>query len=136
MHIEKFDSFRDGGTVVYTTNVGKIYQDFRIGTKEEGTVWYGYPEDDGSRKLPEEDVVEFWKALCAFGTWNRAYYNKSIDALRSVYKAPNKRLSTIDTVCLCGSSAWIMSSTLPKDIVQCSSCTRKWPKYITLQETL
>ena len=136
MHITNFDSFRDGGTIVYTTDVGNIYQDFRIGTKEEGTVWYGYPENAGSRKLSEEDVVEFWEALYAFGNWHRACYDKSIEALRSVYNAPNKRLSTMDTVCMCGESTWRMSSDLPKGIVQCSSCTRKWPQYITLRERI
>jgi len=136
MYITKFDSFRDGGTMVYTTDVEKIYQDFRIGTNEKGILWHGYPEKEGSRKLPEEDVVKFWEALHAFENRNRVYYNKSIDALRSVYKAPNKRISTMDTVCVCGNSTWSMSSNLPDNIVQCLSCTRKWPKYITLRETL
>lgn len=91
MYITKFDSHLDGGTIVYTTDVGDIYQDFRIGTNEKGILWYGYPEKEGSRKLPEEDVVKFWEALCAFGIditvdWHKVYYNKSIDALRSVYK--------------------------------------------------
>ena len=91
MYITKFDSFRDGGTIVYTTDVGNIYQDFRMGTNEKGILWYGHPGKEGSRKLSEEDVVKFWEALCTFGIditvdWHKVYYNKSIDALRSVYK--------------------------------------------------
>ena len=97
MHITKIDSYRDGGTIVYTTDVGDIYQDFRMRTNEKGILWHGYPSHEGSRKLSEEDVVKFWEALCAFAIditvdWHKVCYNKSIDALRSVYKVQENYL--------------------------------------------
>ena len=137
MIISNVDSFRDGGTLVFFTNKGNIYQDFRIGSVEAGTLWFGYPEKPGSVKLTPEEVSEFWEELHTFNIIIDAYLQKSLIALRTLYTAPQKKISITDTVCSCGKYGfWKSGGGLGKDVTECGHCGRTWPAYIVLRETL
>lgn len=90
MDIRSIKSYLDGGTIEFTTNMGKIYQDFRIGSTEKGTLWLGYPEGQESVKLTDSDVAEFFEALHRYKFISEYYTDRSLEALRSVYSSQEK----------------------------------------------
>lgn len=51
MKIEAVDTYRDGGTRGIETDVGEFCIDNRIGSFTKGSVWVGYPESSGSRRI-------------------------------------------------------------------------------------
>lgn len=135
--IYSITSYRDGGTIEFTTNMGKICQDFRISSTEKGTLWFGYPDGERAVKLTDSEVNEFFEALHRHKNASKHYIDSSLEALRSVYPAPHKKISIMNTVCLCGKSGyWKSDGGITARAVECGHCGRKWPQYITLQEKL
>lgn len=58
MEITKIDGYRDGGTMQIITTDEIYCIDSRIKTKTEGIIFLGYPKDDNSNIVPNQDEIK------------------------------------------------------------------------------
>ena len=58
MEITKISGYLDGGTIRIVT-IDEIYCiDSRLKTKTKGSVFFGYPKDDNSNIVPNQDEIK------------------------------------------------------------------------------
>lgn len=60
---------RDGGSIVYDTNIGEVFcwRSMTVfGTQDFGSLWLGHPSQDSSRRLTAQEVIDFTNALVEF----------------------------------------------------------------------
>ena len=72
MIIKKTDGYKDGGTIRIETDIGKYYVDRRIGTKTRDKIYNGYPKEDNSNIIENQDeiknqIMEAWKEQTCSG---------------------------------------------------------------------
>ena len=66
LSITGFDTYRDGGSSVYQSDIGEIVRDRRIESKETPAWekwWLGYPGKEGSRLLTNDEVASVYEEL-------------------------------------------------------------------------
>jgi hypothetical protein len=68
MEIIKIDSYKDGGTIEITTNIGSYCIDNRLFSKTKGSIFCNYPENNNSNIAPNQDElkVELIDALAKY----------------------------------------------------------------------
>lgn len=68
MNINNLEFYLDGGTCLISTDNGNFAIDERIHTSTEGEIYQGYPEDDNSNLLANQDFIksELLEALGRF----------------------------------------------------------------------
>lgn len=69
MKIKRFDTYKDGGTIVIKTEIGDFYIDHRIRTTTPGQFYDGYPSDTKEPiELSKEVKNELANGLSNFST--------------------------------------------------------------------
>jgi hypothetical protein len=58
MEITKIDGYLDGGTIKIVTTDEIYCIDSRIKTKTKGSIFFGYPKDDNSNIVSNQDEIK------------------------------------------------------------------------------
>ena len=58
MEITKIDGYLDGGTIKIVTTYEIYCIDSRIKTKTKGSIFFGYPKDDNSNIVSNQDELK------------------------------------------------------------------------------
>ena len=69
MNINNIDSYKDGGTMKLDTTDGVYCIDDRIRTVTKGAIFKGYPENDNSNIIEDQDNIKsnILEALSEYG---------------------------------------------------------------------
>ena len=78
MKIEQVDFVMDGGTTLIKTDKGEFYVDGRLSTDTEGAIFNGYPDEGGSKEVPEIKG-ELVKVLKEYMIENKAIFTSAIE---------------------------------------------------------
>lgn len=78
MEINKFEMYRDGGTIELDTDKGIFCFDERIRSNTKGRLYDGYPKSDNSNLIENSEDLEIELIEC-LKLYKNDFYQSSID---------------------------------------------------------